>query len=236
MRTFHDLLSAISAGPHRWRRGVSVAAGAGVLLLGGCGAPPALLTPGAREVTFQLWGPPGEPPMVIQAEQLTQVQAGSFNHLRFRAVSVRRPLENGVLVLTSPGGEYVRSDDRSLDLALTGPVHLSGSIAGDPMVGWADHAQLRRPPGSAGSAEVILDGTPPATDPATQAVMVMQGEVVRAARFVITAVEDHGARHMQVTTAGSPGTIGQELPNVAVVLAGLPRPLVLPPVLPREER
>lgn len=236
MPTFRDLSVAFAAGRRRWRRGVAVVAGTGALLLSGCGSPPALLTPGAREVTFQLWGPPGEPPMVIQAEQLIQVQAGSFNHLRFRAVSVRRPLENGVLVLTSPGGEYVRSEDRSLDLALTGPVHLSGAIAGDPMVGWADHAQLRRPPGATGSAEVVLDGAAPATQPDTQAVLVMQGEVVRAARFVITAIDDHGTRRMQVTTAGSPGTIDQELPNVAAVLAGLPRPLVLPPVLPREER
>jgi hypothetical protein len=228
----------------RWLGGMAVAAAG--LLATGCGQPSALNSPGGRQVTFQLWESPSEPPMVIDADQLLQVEAGSFDRMRFINVTVRRPMPDGVLVLSAPSGDFQRRPDSTIELQ--GPVMISGELQGEPVVGTAARARMSRPlaggvapaaaPGGRGGSVVVeMFGGQPADDPAQQAVLLYQGNAMRSPQFTATGIDAAadaaagGVRGLRIVTV-PPTVVDQELPDLAAVLAGLPHPLVLPTVLP----
>ncbi len=205
-----------------------------LVLASGCGKPPSLAEPGGRQVIFQLWDSPALPPMVIQADQLLQVEAGSFDRLRFINVTVRRPMADGVLVMSAPSGDFQRRPQSVMELQ--GPVRISGELQGEPVIGAADSARILRPEEAGGggrpdTVQVELIGGTPIEDPERQAVLLFQGMAVRSPRFTATGTSATGKRGLAIVS-DAPSLIDEGLPDLATVLAGLPHPLVLPAVLP----
>ena len=205
---------------------------------------PKLMTPGAQGVTFQLWGDAGQPPTLIQADHLEQVlgdpqvdpshRATGFEHLRFEALRVRKPFDEGVVYLQSPRGEYRKDAD---DLViLEGPVRLAGSMGGEPFIGVGERAVLHR---DSGQVELIGDESPDAAkDLRRQAVVVTRGSAARSRHFVFddfvvpqTAPGQRikGAkRQLRMSTKPYPFQQAADVPAVALALAALPHPLIVP--------
>ncbi len=218
----------------------SSAAWAGVLALGsltavGCLGHTELMKPGAREVVFQLWGDAGTPPTVIHAEQLTQ-EGDRFDRLVFKKLQVRRPFDNGVIYLESPDGEYARREGGSLT-TLEGPVHLSGTLrhagvaagsGGDPFVGVADRAVVHR---TKDDNVIELIGGP---KPAEQVRLLMRGTVSRAERMYIHDPTTVAGKSRNLRIDSMPYAFNQapDAPTVALALAALPHPLLLPELTP----
>jgi len=220
--------------------GMALMAGLG-LLCGGCGSEPPAMASAAQQVTFQLWGDPGEPPTVIQTDQLTD-HSGTFEHMAFDRLTVRRPFPDtssdasrhaGVIVLTAPTGTYDRISDAEATLLLDGPVLFSGELQGEPLVGAGAYAKVER---AGNRMEIHGDaGAGAADDPQRQVAIVYQGRLMRSWRFVISSAgssSDKGPRQVQIDSAPFSATISDEAPAIGLALAALPRPLVLPGVLP----
>jgi len=212
------------------------------VLCGGCGSPPPAMASAAQQVTFQLWGDPGEPPTVIQTDELTD-HSGTFEHMSFNKLTVRRPFPDtssdasrhaGVIVLTSPLGTYDRTSPAEATLLLDGPVLFSGELQGEPLVGAGADARVER---AGNRMEIHGDpGTEAAEDPQHQVAIVYQGRLMRSWRFVLTSsgggASDQGPRQVQIDSQPYSATISDDAPAIGLALAALPRPLVLPGVLP----
>lgn len=200
---------------HRLRRSLPIVAAAA--LLAGCGAEAPLMTPGAREVTFHLWGEPGAPPTVIQAERLTQ-ESGDFTRLRFEDLRVRSPYADGVVVLEAPSGTYAK-DERDT-LKLEGPVRISGSMRGDPIAGAAHRATVR----DADRAIELFgaDGVGAAEDEHRQVTLVLYGRTARAWSFRIDGLDRKGGS-MRIDSTPHRTTAGLGAPAVTAALAALPK-------------
>jgi hypothetical protein len=226
------------------RPGLGTALAAAALALGGCLGTPKLMTPGAQGVTFQLWGDPAAPPTVIQADRLEQViedpkesggrqRSTGFEHMRFEALRVRRPFGTGVVFLQSPRGEYRK--DASDEVALEGPVRLAGSMNGEPFIGVGERAVLHH---ETGQIELIGDEAPAAEqDPRRLAVVVLRGSAARSRHFVFDDIANpgvvqgtklKGAQSMRMSTAPYAFNQAADVPAVALALAALPHPLVMP--------
>jgi hypothetical protein len=136
--------------------------------------------------------------------------------------------------MTAPSGTYSRDAARGLTLDLDHPVLFSGALEGDPILGMGDHAVISRARG--GDPVLTLYGGDPADDAEHQAVVLFQGMVMRSHRFDITGTGTGEARSLTIA-APTPNVVDDgELPDLAVVMAGLPHPLVLPAVLPGAPR
>ena len=207
-------------------------------MLSACGKPPEAVAPAARQVTFQLWGQPGEPPAIIQCQQLLD-QGGFFEHMQFQDLTVRRPFPEasgdtshhaGVLVLTSPQGTYDRQT-HDATLALDGPVRFSGEIQGEPLVGAAAHGTVQR---AQNSLELQGEaGAEALQDPERQVMILFHGQVMRSWRYLITTLAaGTPQQHVDIDSSPYPSSMADEAPAVAAALAALPRPLILPGVLP----
>jgi hypothetical protein len=211
-------------------------------LLVGCLNTPKLMTPGAQGVTFQLWGDPGAPPTLIQAERLEQVldaegsggkRGTGFEHLRFESLRLRKPFDEGVVYLQAPRGEYRK--DADVLVALDGPVRLAGSMGGEPFIGVGERALLHR---DTGQVELLGDETPAGIeDPRRQAVVVTRGAAARSRHFVFDdfvtpagPAQKPKATKRQLRMSTMPYAFKQaaDVPAVAVGLAALPHPLVIP--------
>jgi len=238
--------------PRQSRLGRTCGLWAGValigLLSGGCGSPPPAMASAAQQVTFQLWGDPGEPPTVIQTDELTD-HSGTFEHMSFAKLTVRRPFPDtssdasrhaGVIVLTAPTGAYDRSspDDGHTGpadsiLLLDGPVLFSGELQGEPLVGAGAYAKVER---AGNRMEIHGDAGAAVDDPQHQVDIVYQGRLMRSWRFVLTSSTggsmDQGPRQVQIDSQPYSATISDDAPAIGLALAALPRPLVLPGVLP----
>jgi hypothetical protein len=226
-------------------RGVAASDGLALLVLScaslalvGCGKPPALVAPEARQVTFQLWGQPGEPPAIIQCQQLLE-QGGVFEHMQFTELTVRRPFPDngsdgarhaGVLVLTSPHGVYDRQQHDAV-LSLEGPVRFSGEMQGEPLVGAAAYGEAHR---AADALELRGENTPGAVDdPSRQVTILFHGRIMRSWQYRIGTIgTGTPQQHIDIDSKPYPAAVADEAPALATALAALPRPLILPGVLP----
>jgi hypothetical protein len=210
------------------------------LTLTGCMDSPALSTPGARAVVFQVWGQPGEPPMVVHAEKLEQLpdpvtQKVGFDHLRFEQMRVRRPFSDGVVCLDSPNGEFHKKSAEAM--LLNGPVHISGVLHEEPLVGVAARAVVHED----GTIELFGEGSAPpgpGIGPEerrlVEVALIYHGSVMRSWRFRISGLKTNASERtvMDIDSRPYPFTTAAESPAVAAGLAALPRPLALPELEP----
>ena len=128
-------------------------------LAAGCGVQEEADEPGVRgPVVFRLWDRQARaqslPPTVIRADAVHQAGA-DFDDLTMVPVLVRRPLADGVVWIHAPSGRFQAeqraavkgassSGPRDQEIALEGPVHLTGMIRGLPITGSAATAVVPR--------------------------------------------------------------------------------------------
>ncbi len=113
-----------------------------VICLAGCGGDGlALPPPGAGgTVVINIWEADGSPPTVLVAERISQ-EGSRFQRMRLEQVRARIFLPDIDCAVTAPSGAWITSRGQ---LVLDGPVHLSGSWQGSPMLGVATSASLSR--------------------------------------------------------------------------------------------
>lgn len=112
-----------------------------LLPLAACGDPPVLPPPGAAgTVVINVWEPDGSPPTVLVAERIRQ-EGTRFERLLLERVRARVLQPDLDCAVTAPSGSWATATAR---LTLEGPVHLSGSWQGSPLLGTARTAALAR--------------------------------------------------------------------------------------------
>ena len=123
---------------------------AAALLLAACGAVPELPPPGAGgTVVINVWEPDGSPPTVLVAERIRQ-DGTRFERLLLERVRARVIQPGLDCAVSAPSGAWIAARGQ---LALDGPVHLSGAWQGSPLLGTARAASLARE----GQALVLRD-------------------------------------------------------------------------------
>ncbi|MBA3709172.1 MAG: hypothetical protein H0W83_10185 [Planctomycetes bacterium] len=183
--------------------------------LGGCLDKPTLAKPGASgHIVFHLWGQPGMPPTVFRTDDLTQ-EGSRFDHLVMRPVEIRRPFEEGIVFIHSPKGQYsspkaeAGSTAAENTIQLDGPVRIAGSWRGEPVVGLAQSAVMRR---SQLRSDRRLD--------MTDVVLLTRGSL---GTYRTLSFDEEG--HMGFTTYHQEP---KQSPALSAALAALPHPLVFP--------
>ena len=125
---------------------------AAVAVCAGCGGEQEQEAPGMRgPLVFRVWNAKdraaGAPPTIIRADSVRQGNA-DFSDLTMVPVLVRRPLPDGVVWVHAPSGTFQAIGSgpgkAEQEIALTGPVHLTGVVRGLPVSGVAATATVPR--------------------------------------------------------------------------------------------
>ena len=113
-----------------------------LLVLAGCGGSLAELPPpgAGGTVVINIWEPDGSPPTVLVAERIRQ-EGGRFERLHLDGVRARIVLPGLDCAVSAPSGSWTTANGQ---LALAGPVQLSGTWEGSPLLGTASAARLQR--------------------------------------------------------------------------------------------
>jgi len=200
------------------RRAVALLALLALLTLGGCGedeVPPAAGAQGP--VLLRQWQQPGQEPIVLVARTVSHPRR-DFRALDLSPVLMRMPFQDGTAFLAAPGATYAaaaRGDASAGDLAgvrVRGPVHLSGTLTGEPFVGRA--ADLRFD-----SRTRVLELVGDAEHPVE---LCVRGAIQRAPRLRLTATGRDAPDGYLILPAPA---------AVAAALAALPERLVFPAIL-----
>ena len=174
-------------------------------LLAGCGVQEEADKPGVRgPVVFRIWDrqarEQGAPPTVVRADAVQQADAG-FDDLTMVPVLVRRPLPDGVVWIHAPSGRFQAkgADGRKAqEFELAGPVHLTGTVRGLPVSGYAETAAVPR-----GSERLELTGVQ----------LVRGGSLMTAPRAEVADRE---------LTAHGPVSVAPGAPAMTAVLGAIP--------------
>jgi hypothetical protein len=189
------------ASASRWIAGASL-----VLLAVGCAGKTSLLPPGASgPIVFHVWGDPGEQPTVILTDTLIQ-EGNYFDHLIMNPVIIRHPFQDGLVYIQAPRGDYDANGPDTI--VFTGPVRLSGTLQGEPMIGLAAKAVMRR-------VDQRME--------LTQVELLSHGSIATTQRMFIDRAGRADTRPYRFEKVPGPAA-------VSAALAALPHPMVFPEI------
>jgi hypothetical protein len=215
---------------------VTLVTGLTVLVLGGCGEPEDLPSPGADGLVVMHWWDEKKPspPAYLQAQRMAQLDA-KFGALEFSDVMMRLPGRDGVVYVTAPYANYARpasTDKLPTTLAPTKPAASPNSapLRDGIRMGAVPNQPIDGPVRFIGvwSDEVFIGRADQALFDENENRMRLNGVEFSAS----------GNRHRTEWAALSQDqepTFGPlaslpPAPAITAALAALPSPLVLPPI------